>query len=417
MGNAHHCLFILPRKFTMASTNLFISEYVEGSSNNKAIEFYNGTGASIDLTNYSIEFYFNGSNSPGNTINLVGTVANGDVFVLADEDADAAILAVADQTNNGSYFNGDDAIVLKNNGVVIDVIGQVGFDPGNQWGSGLISTRNNSLIRKHTVTDGNTNANDAFDPASAWEGFAQDIFDNLGTHRAITMITGTSDNDRLRGDSQPNQIEGREGNDRISGYGDSDILLGGNGNDYLNGGTGDDSIVGGAGNDKLLGSQGMDTLTGGQNNDLLKGGTGDDSLEGNNGKDRLFGDTGNDTLKGGRGNDFLDGGSGDDDLNGNGGKDMVKGGTGNDILRGGNGLDNLFGGSGADTFVLQSNQGLDTIRDFDLAEGDVLILSTGMSLGDLTLVESGRNTTIEENDNAIAILRGITDVEFSDLGL
>ena len=342
----------------MASTDLFISEYIEGSSNNKAIEFYNGTGATIDLTNYSLEFYFNGSNSAGNTINLVGTIANGDVFVVADEDADTAILSVADQTNNGSFFNGDDAIVLKNNGVVIDVIGQVGSDPGSQWGSGLTSTRNNTLIRKYTVIVGDTDPSDTFAPASEWDGFAEDTFDDLGTHTAITIITGTSDSERLGGDSQPNQIEGDAGNDRISGYGDNDILLGGNGNDYLNGGTGDDSIVGGAGRDRLLGGKDRDTLLGGNDNDQLKGGTDDDSLEGNNGKDRLFGDTGDDTLKGGRGNDFLDGGSGNDDLNGNGGKDMVKGGTGNDTLRGGNGLDNLFGGSGADTFVLQSNKGL-----------------------------------------------------------
>ena len=342
----------------MASTDLFISEYIEGSSNNKAIEFYNGTGATIDLTGYSLEFYSNGSSSANVTINLMGTIANGDVFVLADNDADAAILAVADQTDSNDFFDGDDAIVLKNNGDVIDVIGQVGFDPGNQWGRRLTSTRNNTLIRKYTVIDGETNLNDAFDPASEWDGFDRDTFDDLGTHTAITIITGTSDSERLSGDSQPDQIEGDAGNDRISGYGHNDILLGGEGNDYLNGGTGDDSIEGGTGRDRLLGSKWMDTLSGGDDNDLLKGGTEDDRLIG------------------------------------------------------GAGLDRLYGNQGADTFVLESGMGKDTIYDFVVGE-DILELSEevpGEVTGIVTLTESGRNTIIEENGTAIAILRGVTDI-------
>ena len=54
-------------------TDLFISEYVEGTSNNKAIEIFNGTSSSVDLAadGYKLEFYFNGSTSPGTTINLI----------------------------------------------------------------------------------------------------------------------------------------------------------------------------------------------------------------------------------------------------------------------------------------------------------------------------------------------------------
>ncbi|HEY9494676.1 MAG TPA: hypothetical protein VIR15_07480, partial [Intrasporangium sp.] len=32
-----------------APTELFFSEYIEGSSNNKALEIYNGTGAPVNL--------------------------------------------------------------------------------------------------------------------------------------------------------------------------------------------------------------------------------------------------------------------------------------------------------------------------------------------------------------------------------
>ena len=98
-----------------APTELFFSEYIEGSSNNKALEIYNGTGADIDLdaSAYSVQMFFNGSSTAGLTINLHGDVASGDVFVLAQSAANAAILAQADQTNGSGWFNGDDAVVLR----------------------------------------------------------------------------------------------------------------------------------------------------------------------------------------------------------------------------------------------------------------------------------------------------------------
>jgi uncharacterized protein len=73
--------------------DLFFSEYVEGSSNNKALEIYNGTGAAINLAaeGYVVQMYFNGNSAATTTINLTGTVANGDVFVLAQSLANAAL--------------------------------------------------------------------------------------------------------------------------------------------------------------------------------------------------------------------------------------------------------------------------------------------------------------------------------------
>src|SRR5262245_26382231 len=127
-------------------TELFFSEYIEGSSNNKALEIYNGTGSAIDLAlgQYNVQMFFNGSAAAGLTINLSGTVAAGDVFVLAQSSASATILAQADQTNGAGWFNGDDAVVLRKGTTVIDVIGQVGVDPGTEWGTGLASTADNT---------------------------------------------------------------------------------------------------------------------------------------------------------------------------------------------------------------------------------------------------------------------------------
>jgi uncharacterized protein len=169
-----------------APTELFFSEYIEGSSNNKALEIYNGTGAAVDLlaNGYSVQMFFNGSATAGLTINLTGSVADGDVYVVAQATASAPILAQADQTNGAGWFNGDDAVVLRKGTTIIDVIGQLGVDPGTEWGSGLTSTADNTLRRKLTIEAGDTNGSDTFDPSVEWDGFATDTFDGLGCHSA-----------------------------------------------------------------------------------------------------------------------------------------------------------------------------------------------------------------------------------------
>jgi uncharacterized protein len=167
-----------------APTDLFFSEYVEGSSNNKALEIYNGTGGPVSLSGYAVQMFFNGSATAGLTINLSPVnLASGDVYVLAQSAASPAVLATADQTNGAGWFNGDDAVVLRGPSLtVVDSIGQVGLDPGTEWGSGLTSTADNTLRRKAAVQSGDTITTDAFDPAVQWDGFAVDTFGGLGTH-------------------------------------------------------------------------------------------------------------------------------------------------------------------------------------------------------------------------------------------
>jgi len=78
------------------------------------------------------------------------------------------------------------------------VIGQVGFDPGSQWGSGLESTADNTLRRKASVTAGAADGSNAFAPALEWDGLATDTFDGLGSHAtsgpgdAAPAVTSTS---------------------------------------------------------------------------------------------------------------------------------------------------------------------------------------------------------------------------------
>lgn len=174
-------LALMPAQSTSAApSELFFSEYIEGSSYNKAVEIYNGTGGDVNLSTYAVELYSNGAAAPSASVTLSGTLADGDVFVLAHGSADAAILAAADATSSAVInFNGDDALVLRNNGVVVDAFGQVGVDPGSEWvGGGLDDT----LRRSENVCAGDTNPNDAFDASIEWITFPNNTFDGLGAH-------------------------------------------------------------------------------------------------------------------------------------------------------------------------------------------------------------------------------------------
>lgn len=163
-------------------TDLFISEYIEGSSNNKAIEIYNPTAAPINLATYDLAYYFNGSATVSGTFALSGTIPAYGTHVVSNSGASAAILALSNQTTGGMTFNGDDAVALRKSGVNIDVVGQIGTDPGAQWGAGNQSTEDNTIIRNFAIQIGDANGVDAFNPATEWTGFATDYISDLGTH-------------------------------------------------------------------------------------------------------------------------------------------------------------------------------------------------------------------------------------------
>ncbi len=190
---------VAPAATRAAPTELFFSEYIEGSGNNKALEIYNGTGAPVDVVagGYNIQMYFNGSSSAGLTFNLDGAtsdvVASGDVFVVRNSAADLpAIIAAADQENGSGWFNGDDAIVLRKGTTVLDVIGQIGFDPGSEWGTGQTSTSDNTISRLACVWAGDQEWADAFDPAAEWTGAAQNDTTGLGAHTIAAEPCATS---------------------------------------------------------------------------------------------------------------------------------------------------------------------------------------------------------------------------------
>jgi predicted extracellular nuclease len=165
-----------------ATPDLLISEYIEGTSFNKSIEIYNGTGSSVDLSSYTLELYSNGSATVSQSVTLTGTLDDGDVFVVSHASADAAILAVTDLVSSAvANFNGDDAVVLQGASGVVDSFGQVGVDPGSEWPGGGVD---DTLLRQATVCQGDTNPTDAFDASVEWDTLPVNTFTELGAHTA-----------------------------------------------------------------------------------------------------------------------------------------------------------------------------------------------------------------------------------------
>ncbi|WP_081216113.1 ExeM/NucH family extracellular endonuclease [Pseudoalteromonas luteoviolacea] len=164
-----------------ASASVIFTEYVEGSGNNKALEITNFGNSSIDLSTVSIALTANGKKLDEVTpLTLSGTLAAGGSYVLYNNGASDELKALGDVASTATYFNGDDALTLLVNGVIVDSIGQVGTDPGSSWGSGDTSTKDKTLRRKIGIENGDTVIDNAFDPANEWVGFAKNTFDGLG---------------------------------------------------------------------------------------------------------------------------------------------------------------------------------------------------------------------------------------------
>jgi hypothetical protein len=195
-------------------SNIFISEYVEGSGNSKAIEIYNPTASPINLNTYQLKRYSNGSTTNPDVFQLSGIIGPYDVIVIANGQTDSvslgggawsppcdpALQAIADLLDNDypapCYFNGDDALTIENSsGAIVDIFGKVGEDPGVAWtddptanppysdsNGGTWWTANQTLIRKASVRKGVTANPAAFIVTAEYDSLPQNTWTNLGTH-------------------------------------------------------------------------------------------------------------------------------------------------------------------------------------------------------------------------------------------
>lgn len=225
-------MFLGIAMFSQECTDLFISEYVEGTGNNKALELYNPTNLPIDLGNYNLVRYSNGGFVPA-AVGLAGTIQPKTTYVVVldkrdpngtglEQPVDSALAIKADtflcpvyEVNKMMYFNGNDAVTLeKKTGEIVDIFGIIGggmVADDNGWGnlndttitynSGgnpteytivnyivgplfwLSWSENNTLLRKSDISGGVTlNPDPAFVVETEWDSIPVNTFDSLGFH-------------------------------------------------------------------------------------------------------------------------------------------------------------------------------------------------------------------------------------------
>lgn len=197
--------------FSQGCTDLFFSEYCEGSGNNKGLEIYNPTPDPIDLAPYVVQRWSNGANAVSDQTDLVGTIEGYGTWVIVNgqtEDVDLGgglispavdpeMQAYADQLDNPypapTYMNGNDAILLVKNTTVLDIFGKPGEDPGDAWtdneaagytsaDGGTWLTANNTLRRKSNITQGTTVPPVAFYALAEWDSLPNNTWEGLGVH-------------------------------------------------------------------------------------------------------------------------------------------------------------------------------------------------------------------------------------------
>ena len=159
---------------TGTATDLLFSEYIEGSGNNKALEIANNTGSSVSLSAYTIKKQTNGAGSWSTGLALTGTLTTGSKFVIVNSSISSSCFSPSSAnistTATELTFNGNDAVGLFKNGVLIDIIGTFNGGTAN-------FAIDVTLRRKSTVTSPST----TFNLSSQWDSFTQDTCNNLAS--------------------------------------------------------------------------------------------------------------------------------------------------------------------------------------------------------------------------------------------
>jgi predicted extracellular nuclease/endonuclease I len=165
-----------PEPIEPGEQDLFFSEYIEGSSFNKAVEIFNPTSSIIDLSTYQFKLYSNGSTEPTSTYTLSGMLQPNDVVVLGNTNIDpnGELFGKIDVFSSAINYNGDDYIELVNAETIIDSVGHFGVK--ESWGS------NKTLVRKTSVTQGDNNRDDAFSVEPEWDVSPSNTFSFIGSH-------------------------------------------------------------------------------------------------------------------------------------------------------------------------------------------------------------------------------------------
>ncbi len=168
------------------ASDLLFSEYIEGSSNNKALEISNATSLAVNLSIYSIKKQTNGAGAWSTGLPLSGTLSSGGKFTIVNSLMSSSCYATSAANISTSAtemaFNGNDAVGLFKNGILIDLIGTFNGGTAN-------FSIDETIRRKVTVTAPTT----TFNKATQWDSFGLDTCNNLGSRVAAKEPKTTLD--------------------------------------------------------------------------------------------------------------------------------------------------------------------------------------------------------------------------------
>ena len=195
MPTKKHYLSILVL-FSFTFSQLFFSEYAEGTSNNKYLEIYNSSSEEIDLSNYAYPSTANAPTNPGeheywNEFDAGATVSPGGVYVVCHGSSDVLIQDQCDEFH--TYLsNGNDGYCLvqgtENSYNFLDCVGDFNGDPGDGWDVAGVSaaTKDHTLVRKSQVSSGNlgnwSSSAGTTEQNSEWIVYDVNTWDYLGYH-------------------------------------------------------------------------------------------------------------------------------------------------------------------------------------------------------------------------------------------
>jgi len=199
--------------------DLIISTYVEGSSWNKAIEIYNGTGKTVDLSKYALRKQSNGDGAFGYVLRLSGQLQSNKTYTIVHKAAE--ILALTQKANLLTdtllQVNGNDAICLTRSGMIIDMVGEANAGADVIWGLDLTLQRKNTITHPQSVFE-----------RSEWNVLPVDSVAFIGTHAmAFANTTPTYFVNQLVGKATSYEINNLQPNTKYT-YSVEAVKSGGN---------------------------------------------------------------------------------------------------------------------------------------------------------------------------------------------
>lgn len=181
VSNGAEVVIYIAKPLILVEYDLMISMYLEGSGFNRALEIYNYTNHTVDLSKYQLGFYLDGSEMQTQTIALTGTLGAKQSLVLVHELADEALKTKADLIVPDLYFNGNDTITIEfYNGVIVDQLGVMGW--------GLFYLHDQTLLRKPSINEPTSDFS-----ITEWDLYAKDQFQLVGLYPKTYPTTFTFD--------------------------------------------------------------------------------------------------------------------------------------------------------------------------------------------------------------------------------